>query len=385
MKIVYCLNSISHLGGIAVVTIVKANALAEITGNEVFVCVSDYRSNALSARLSEKVTLVDLDINYYADDWKSRWHVWKGILVKRRKHKRKLTQKLKEIDPDIVVSVGQCEKYMLPKIKGRWATVREIHYISDYRSYTASGFRERIYASLCEYYDLSWKIKGYDHIVLLTEEDRQRNWRKAENVSVIANPLTLQGPSPSAVKNKKVISIGRLEAEKNYSSLIQAFRYVVQKHSDWTLEIYGEGRLKRELQNLTEQLGLERNISLNAPVTAVADKYAEASCFALSSVYEGFSLVIVEAMACGLPVVAYDCPCGPRDIISDGVDGFLVAMGDEQTLADKINYLIEHPDKRIAKGKAALEKAQKYSVEKIVPIWMNLFEDLQKKKRKKEG
>ena len=385
MKIVYCLNSISHLGGIAVVTIVKANALAEIAGNEVYVCVSDYRPNALSARLSEKVALVDLDINYYADDWKSKWHVWKGIFVKRCKHKRKLTQKLKEIDPDIVVSVGQCEKYMLPKIKGRWATVREIHYISDYRSYTASGFRERIYASFCECYDLNWKIKGYDHIVLLTEEDRKRNWRKVENVSVIANPQTFQGTLPSAVKNKKVISIGRLEAEKNYSSLIQAFRNVVQKHSDWTLEIYGEGRLKRELQNLTEHLGLERNISLNAPIIAVADKYAEASCFALSSVYEGFSLVIVEAMACGLPVVAYDCPCGPKDIISNGVDGFLVAMGDEQALADKINYLIEHPDKRIAMGKAALEKTQKYSVEKIVPIWMNLFEDLLKKKRKKEG
>ena len=380
VKIVYCLNSISHLGGIAVVTIAKANALADIEGNEVYVCVSDYEQNAWSAKLSAKVHLIDLDIDYYADDWKSRWHVWKGIVVKRCAHRKKLEGVLLDIRPDIAVSVGQCEKYMLPRFKGNWVNVRELHYSSDYRQYAAKGLVGKMFSKVCDLYDFGWKMKAYDHIVLLTEEDRERNWRNAGNVSVIANPLTFTDAVRSSTTNKKIISAGRLEQQKNYASLIRAFGRTAEKHPDWTLEIYGDGSQKRELHRMIEEMNLQEKVLLRKPVPAIAEKMSEAACFVLSSLFEGFGLVIIEAMACGLPVVSYDCPCGPKDIISDGVDGFLVPAGDERELADKMNDLIEHPEKRRDMGRAALDKAENYKIEKIIPMWTALFEKLVKEK-----
>lgn len=381
MKIVYCLNSISHVGGIAVVTITKANALADIEGNEVFVCVSDYKANELSARLSPKVRLTDLEIDYYADDWKSRWNVWKGIIVKRREHKRRLRKVLEDINPDIVISVGQSEKYMIPQIKGRWVSIRELHYMTDYRRYVSTGLWGKIYSKICDAYDFRWKIKGYDHIVLLTDEDRQKNWPDAVNVSAIPNPLTFSHPTVSSVDSKRIISVGRLEPEKNYASLIRAFAAVSERHPDWTLEIYGDGSQRAVLQQLTEASGLSDRVFLRKPVLSIGDKMAEASCFVLTSRFEGFGLVLIEAMSCGLPVVSYDCPCGPKDIITDGADGFLVPAGDEAMLAARICELIENPALRAEMGAAALRTSANYRIDRIVPLWMNLFARLLDQKR----
>lgn len=381
MKIVYCLNSISHIGGIAVVTIVKANALAEIEGNEVWVCVSDYKANELSSRLSPKVRLADLGIKYYADDWRSRWHVLKGIVVKRREHKKRLEKVLNEINPDIVVSVGQSEKYMIPQIKGRWATVREMHYPSDYRKYIAGSFRDRIGAKISDLYDFGWKIKRYDRIVLLTDEDRVKNWGSSDKVSVIANPLTFARPSISTCTGKRIISVGRLEREKNYAALIRAFAIVAERHPDWTLEIYGDGAERAMLQQLIECKGLENKVFLQKPELTIAERLSESSIFALTSLFEGFGLVLIEAMSCGLPVVSYDCPCGPKDIVTDGVDGFLVGMGNEKMVAERICALIENPERRAAMGEAAVKKTENYRLDRIIPLWMNLFESLAAEKR----
>ena len=107
---------------------------------------------------------------------------------------------------------------------------------------------------------------------------------------------------------------------------------------------------------------------------------ANASIFTLTSTFEGFGLVIVEAMSCGLPVISYNCPCGPKDIISDGTDGFLVPLNDEQCLAEKINLLIENEALRKQMSKAALIKSQKFTAKEVISLWMNLFNTLKNEK-----
>lgn len=119
------------------------------------------------------------------------------------------------------------------------------------------------------------------------------------------------------------------------------------------------------------------------PVKDIAAKYAESSVFVLSSRFEGFGLVIVEAMACGLPVVSFDCPCGPKDIISDHVDGILVKTGDVEELARQISYLIEHDEIREQMGKRALENVQRYKIENIAILWRELFYTLLQEKNNK--
>ena len=377
MKIVYCLNSIRYLGGIQRVTVVKANALAEIEDNEVYIVVTDNKNGVFTEPLSPKVHLIDLDINYYEDDYKSRWNVLKGIFIKRKEHKKRLTSVLNEIQPDIVISVGQSEKNMIPSIKGKWKTIREFHYTKNYRFDHAHSLFDKILAYLGNLYDYNFKINNYNHIVVLTNEDKVNNWDGWENVSVIPNPSTFQTNKYSNVSAKTVISVGRLAEPKNYASLIKAFRIVINKHPDWNLKIYGDGPQEVELKSLIKKLNLNRHVYLNGFTSNVKEEMINASIFALSSIFEGFGLVIVEAMACGLPVVSYACPCGPKDIITEGEDGFLIEVNDENELANKINMLIENENLRKQMSNAAKIKAEQYNIDNITSMWMNLFKNLQ--------
>lgn len=377
MKIIYCLNSIRYLGGIQRVTVVKANALAEIEENEVYIIVTDNKNGVITEPLSPKVHLIDLDINYYEDDYKSRWNVLKGIFIKRREHKKRLTSVLNEIQPDIVISVGQSEKNMIPSIKGKWKRIREFHFVKDYRLRQAKSFFDKMLAWGGNLYDFHYKIRKYDQIVTLTYEDKETNWKGWKNVSVIPNPSTFHTDQISSLSEKKVISVGRLTPQKNYASLIRAFKNVTEKHPDWILEIYGDGPQEVELKSLITQLNLEKHVFLKGFSSNVKDVMTNASIFALSSMFEGFGLVIVEAMACGLPVVSYVCPCGPKDIITEGKDGFLVEVNDEMTLANKINILIENEELQKQMSDAVIIKAEKYNIENITSMWMNLFTKLQ--------
>ena len=384
MRIAYCLNSIRYLGGIQRVTIVKANALADISDNEVYIIVSDNRGGRIVHPLSPKVHLIDLAVNYYQDDWKSKWHVLKGIVVKRRKHKKKLAKVLHEINPDIVISVGQSEKNMIPAISGRWVKVRELHFTKNYRWFHAHSIFSKTLAIFGDLYDYFYKIRQYDRIIVLTYEDKESHWKGYKNVSVIPNPISFSDiAANNTLEGKKVIAIGRLNAQKNFSSLIRSYRIVAQKHPDWILEIYGDGEQKYDLLQLIDQFDLRKQVYLRGFTSEVQRELLNASCFVLSSDFEGLPLVMLEAMSCGLPVVSYACPCGPKDIISEGVDGFLVPVNDEQGLADRICRLIENEEMRKAMGKAARLKAEQYRIEKIIPMWMDLFNQLLKEKREK--
>lgn len=376
MKIVYCLNSIRYLGGIQRVTVVKANALADLENNEVYIVVTDNKNGVITEPLSSKVHLIDLDINYYEDDYKSRWNVLKGIFIKRREHKKRLASVLNEIQPDIVISVGQSEKNMIPSIKGKWKTIREFHFVKDYRLRQAKSFFDKVLAWGGNLYDFNFKIKGYDHIVTLTHEDKEMNWKGWNNVSVIPNPSTFHTDKISTLDEKKVISVGRLSPQKNYASLIRAFKNVVNKHPDWTLEIYGDGPLEMELKSLIDQLNLKRHVFLKGFSSNIKEVMTNGSIYAMSSIFEGFPLVLIEAMTCGLPIVSYACPCGPKDIITGGKDGFLVEVNDEKELANKINLLINNDTIRKEMGENCIEKVQSFHIQIIIQQWMYLFKTL---------
>lgn len=375
MKIVYCTNSICYLGGIERTTIVKANTLAEFSDIYVYIVVTDNKKDFRVHPLSPKVYLIDLDINYYQDDWKSQWHVLKGIFIKRKEHKKKLASILHQINPDVVISVGQSEKYLLPSIPGDWKKVREFHFTRDYRRRIAHSFFKKVIACISDYYE-SFYINKYDRIVTLTEEDREKNWQHNRKVIVIPNSCFSHSSGMAALDTKKIISVGRLCYQKNYVSLIRAFRMVAKKHPLWNLEIYGEGDQRGMLQALINEYSLKESVFLKGYSAQVEKEMLGASCFVLTSLFEGFGMVIVEAMSCGLPVVSYDCPCGPKDIITDGKDGFLVSVNNEDMLADRICFLIENEDKRKVMGQAAKEKAEKYKIGNIISQWLELFQDL---------
>lgn len=376
MKIVYCLNSIRYLGGIQKITIIKANALAEIPGNEVYLIVTDNKDGIIQVPLSSKVNLIDLDVNYFADDWKGRWYTLKGIITKRHIHFKRLKNTLEQINPDIVISTGLSEKFILPKISGKWKLIRELHSNKNYRFDHAKNLYDKIKAYITNFYDYNITIKKYDKIIVLTNEDKELNWKESYNISVIPNPSTFTCDNVSELTNKNIISIGRLCPSKNYRSLITAFCDVVNEYPDWSLHIYGDGEEKQELNNLILNLRLEKNVFLEGHTLNIEKELTKASIFASTSLSEGFGLTLIEAMTCGLPVISYACPCGPKDIISDGVDGYLISVNDEKFLSRKLMHLIQNQQQRKAMGAAAIIKAKNYTIENIISQWMTLFSSL---------
>lgn len=242
MRVAYCINSIRYTGGIQRVTVVKANALAELPGYEVYILVSDNKAGVMVEPLSPKVHLVDLNINYYAADWKSRLEVLRGIFVLRRLHRRRLAEALHRIRPDVVVSVGQSEKNMLPHIKGAWKTVREYHYARNYRLQHARTLFDRLLAVGGNLADVP-SLRRYDRVAVLTREDRDAHWRGWKNVCVIPNPVTVKTGTRSALTAPVVAAVGRLSRLKNFTHLIKAFSLAAQRvpGAPWTLKIYGDG------------------------------------------------------------------------------------------------------------------------------------------------
>ncbi len=378
MKIAYCVNSIRYLGGIQRVTVVKANALAEIPGNEVFILATDNKAGPVIHELSPKVHLIDLDINYfYKNEERSKLTNLIVGLTKGIPHKRALKRTLKQINPDIVISVGMSEKYMLTSMKDcTWKIIREFHCEKNYRLKYANSLLNKVIGRFSDFYEFNFVDKKFDRIVVLTEEDKESNWQGWKNVSVMPNPVAFKCDEPSTLNEKVVISMGRLHHVKNFTSLIDAFRIVAKKHPDWSLKIYGDGSLRGALQNQINESGLQNNVFLMGFSNDMEHALRQSSIFAFSSLVEGFALVIVEAMECGLPVVSYQCPCGPKDIITDGKDGFLVPVNNEQMLADKICDLIEDENLRRQMAAAAREKALRYRDSSIAEQWMKLFEEI---------
>lgn len=378
MKIVYCVNSIRYIGGIQRVTVVKANALADIPGNEVYIVATDNKAGPETHKLSPKVHLVDLDINYYDRDQERSFLAGNMVyFAKCAKHKKALRNTLKQLNPDVVISVGMSEKYMLTSMKNRtWKIIREFHCEKNYRTKYATSLFGKIQGLVSDFYEFHFIDKKFDKIVVLTHEDKESNWQGWDNVAVMPNPVAFKCDEPSSLNEKVVISMGRLHHVKNFSSLISAFSQVVKKHPDWILRIYGDGELKQALHDQINQAGLQDNVFLMGFSNDMATALRRSSIFAFSSLVEGFALVIVEAMECGLPVVSYQCPCGPKDIITDGKDGFLVQVNDEQMLAEKICSLIEDEDLRRQMASEAKLRAQHYHVENIAQQWMALFNEV---------
>lgn len=225
-----------------------------------------------------------------------------------------------------------------------------------------------------------------DYLLTLTDDDTDdyRNIFRNSNLIVkkITNSIPDIEPIKASLKDKTIIAAGRLTEQKGFDLLIKSFSKVVEKHPDWKLKIFGIGSEKNNLLSLILKEDLYNNVFLMGATDNIQKELVRSSIYVLSSRFEGFGMVIVEAMQCGLPVVSFDCPKGPSEIIKSGVDGILVENGNIEMLASSINYLIENPNILLKMGKQALVNVDRYSTRNIGEKWESLFDDIQKNNRK---
>lgn len=378
----YCIPSLYQFGGMERVLTQKANYLAD-RGYDVNIIVTDGKDRQPCFKLNPAVKLHNLDINF---DQMYRYGTLKRILLYREKMrllKKRLNDCLCRISPDITISMLRRDINIINEMTDGSHKIGEIHVDKlHYRKF----YYNRLPVWVNNYISKRWmneliaQLRKLDAFVTLTHEDAEQ-WKELENVQVIPNPVNELSVEHSDCKAKQVIAVGRLFEQKGFDMLIDAWKPVADKHPDWTLKIYGDGELRGALTEQISRLRLDGKCILEPFTDDIYSKYRESSIFVLSSRFEGFGLVIVEAMSCGVPVVSFTCPCGPRDIITDGVDGILADNGDVNMLSDKISYLIEHNEYRAEMGSNAVSKAQEYSIDKIGAQWDALFRQIMKVNR----
>ncbi len=377
MKILYAVEAVNLSGGYDRVIIEKANYLAE-HGLDVIITVASHALAEPCYEISEKVRLIDFGIDFHQQYGHHLFYRAFIYFVMMRRYRRALKELLFFERPDIVITTLGREIDFITKIHDGSVKIGESHiaknYVRNLHLMEQNGF---VHQMIARYW--RWKmdklVKQLDALVLLTQHDAD-SWNGLTKTVVIPNSLPFFPEKPSTCNQKQVIFVGRLNEQKGLEYLIETWERVHQKHKDWILQIYGDGEQRELLLHLVSEAKLKDAVVVNQSTRQIMDKYLESSIFLLTSRFEGFGMVLIEAMACGVPVVSFDCPWGPADIIKNGEDGFLVEYLNTTEAAEKVVQLIESPELRMKMGIRARENVQRYSRNTVMKQWIELFYSL---------
>lgn len=377
IKLAICLPSLHLVGGMEKVLTIKANYFTEVFGYDVTIILTDGKNETPYFPLSEKVKIVHLDIEFEKIRLYPIYLKIPFYLIKQFIYKRKLTKVLMALRPDITISMLRREVNFFADIKDGSKKIGELQFNKlNYRDFNTGGNPSGIKGVFAKFWmdQLVRNLKKVDKFVVLSYEDKD-HWNELNNVKVIYNPIIKIPERVSDCTSKKVIAAGRFVSQKGFDMLIDAWRIVASKHPDWDLDIYGAGDKSFFQVKITEN-NVGKSCHLHDAVLNIEEKFLESSIFAFSSRFEGFGMVITEAMSCGIPPVAFSCPCGPKDIITDGENGFLVTPEDIETLAQKICFLIDNEEIRKEMGRKARLRAHDFRLEKLALEWDRLFKEV---------
>lgn len=378
MKIVYLTPSICNYGGMERVLKNKLNYFVEKYGYEVHILTTEDRDGDQPFyQFSEEIKVKNLYINYRELRKKSLMKKVIGRRKKKKIHQRKIQEYLDREKPDICVSTLMDDFPFFHRLKTEAKKIGEIHFTKNHtliylKSVDASLMR-MLNARLVNFMTEK-RVEKLDRFITLTEEDYS-NWKNSGNIQVIGNSISFFPEKRSQLKNKKIISVGRYTNEKGYDLLVEVWRKIEERNREWNCEVYGSGDELDKLNAKIAEYNL-KNIRFNPPTQEIMEKYLESSLYVMTSRSEGLPLVLIEAMSCGLPAVSFDCPCGPKDLIEDEKNGYLIPAGEIELMSEKILDLINNPEKILEFSDKAIKKSLEYSEEIIMEKWKKLFEEI---------
>ena len=364
-KILYITNGINGAGGLERVLAIKTSYLSEKLNYEVhIVSLNETQFNPFYTFSP------DIHLHSIMDKGNLFNYIWNYIFGLKRISK--------QVQPDIIsVCDDGLKGFFLPIILGnKFPIIYERHISKEVENTKGDSFLKK------KSNQLKWSImttlaKKFDAFVVLTKGNI-KEWPNLHHLKVIPNPTSFYPEQSATLNNKKVIAVGKQGYQKGYDQLLSAWGIVCKENSDWELEIYGKIEPKENLQELATQLGIQNRVSFYPPTSSIEEKYLEASIYVMSSRFEGFGMVLIEAMSCGLPCISFDCPHGPKDIIQTGEDGIIVANYDIKGLAEALIELINDETTRKRMGANARENVRRYLPESIMPLWEDLFQNLKK-------
>lgn len=376
-RIVYCTPALYMAGGVERVLTLKANYFAEHFGYDITIILTEGKGKPFFYPLSDKVKVINLDLGF-EELWKCSFiKKFLVYLKKQHRYKKLLSKELMRIRPDITISLLRREINFINEIKDGSKKVGELHVNrANYRNFEANETN-----TLKNWFSKFWnrslvsKLRKLDRFVVLTEEDKA-SWTELDNVEVIPDPLAFEIGKISSLTNKRVIAVGRYVYQKGFDLLLHSWAMIEKRHSDWQLVVYGMGN-REPYEHIIDELQIDRSrCHLYGNTLDIKKEYLDSSIFVFSSRFEGFGMVLIEAMACGLPVISFDCPCGPKDIINHNVDGLLVENGNVKELALCLSMLMN--DEMILKkfSVEARKNVMRYNLEHISDKWRSLFDNL---------
>lgn len=375
MKLIYCIADVYNPGGMERVLLNKLRWLDARGGYELMVVTTDQNGRPPFYAFPPAVRMVDLGIGYKADNGRNPVAKILSYFRKRRVHRKRLTELLMREKADIVISLYPSESSFIPSIRDGSKKVLELHFCKFFRlQYHRSGL-----LGLADRFR-TWQderiVRRFHKFVVLTHEDAGY-WGALPNLEVIPNAALKMDVERPADAPQRVIAVGRLDYQKGFDRLLEAWSLLpAGLRESWRLDIFGQGEWEEMLTQKALALGISASARINRPTNRIFEEYAASSLLAMSSHYEGFPMVMIEAMACGLPVVSFDFLCGPRDIITPGENGLVVKEGDIPALAAALQQLMEDPVLLEKMSKKALEVSRTYSEEAVMARWEQCFKQL---------
>ena len=377
MKIAYILSSFFAKAGTERILSDKMNYLANRYGYDITFITYEQGNHPMAFSLDKRIRVIDLNTRFFP---LYKLNPVRRVIAKsfqKRKLKSKLHDVLSVVNPDFVVlTTYDFDKFgsilTLP-----YRFVIESHIcISDVRQ----EFRQHnvILKLFGKYLDsIHFKtMNKADALVSLTSADKT-NWEKHVNIPifVIPNLVTVYPNDISCYseRSNRIICVGRLTRQKGFDYLIKAWALIANKYPGWKIDIFGSGDLEDFLIQMIDNYNLKESITINKPTSNIFEEYDRSSIYVLSSRYEGFGLVLLEAMSFGIPCISFNCPHGPSDMITNGEEGILVPVGDINKLADSIEWMITHKEERDRMSQNSREKVKYYLAENIMPQWVELF------------
>lgn len=362
IKLLYITNGITGAGGLERVLSLKASCLAEHCGYEVNILSLNEAGKASFYEFSEKIKFRSISVSGNTTQY-------------FKSYKNGVQKVVDKVQPDVIsVCDDGLKGFFLPLLLTTNAKfIYERHVSKLIEGRTNDGFIKKT-TTRSKWILMELLAKKFSKFVVLTEGNK-KEWQSLRNLEVIPNPLSFYPAESSAVEEKTVICVGKISYQKGQDLLVQAWEKVWEKHPDWKLELYGYAN-----ENfLSTDILKQKNIHHFPPEKNIMDKYLSSSIYVMSSRFEGFGMVLIEAMACGVPCVSFNCNYGPSDIIRNEKDGLLVKKEDIEGLSSKLLLLIENNRLRHEYGRMAKLNVKRFEQNVIAKKWDDLFQNLQNK------